>query len=143
MDNTQPSPQPQVPVPPVSKPPIRFIDPLKKTWAEIKTSPKFKKFAILFVAGWIVVLILLILLSLVLRANRNRVTPPLPTPISIDNSPSPEPQIQNPSKYATDAAVLEIEKNINDLDKSLGSTNLRESDLQIPNLHFEEPKFSN
>lgn len=60
--------------------------------------------------------------------------------------PSPSPEIQvnvdpflgkNLSKYATDSAIVDIDKKINDLGILMQNTNIREPQLSVPNLDFE------
>jgi hypothetical protein len=58
---------------------------------------------------------------------------PTPTPISA----SPTPQIiLNASRYATDSGVLKIESDLNNIQKQLDQTDVKQSDLKIPDMDF-------
>ena len=59
-----------------------------------------------------------------------------PTPVAIFVSPSPE-SATNPSRYATDSGVLDLEKKILELDKNMSATEIRESTLTPPALDFD------
>ena len=55
-------------------------------------------------------------------------------------SPSPSPfeeEIINPSAYATDSAVLEIEKRLKEIEQNLDKTDLKETSLNPPVLDIE------
>jgi len=60
---------------------------------------------------------------------------PIPSPVSKVTPPPLE--ARNPSKYAEDESVLELEQKIRDLDKQITDTNVRESTLNPPSLNFE------
>jgi len=55
--------------------------------------------------------------------------------------PSPTPtiiqEINSPSNYATDSALLQIEKRVDQIEIELLETDLKESGLNLPNLNME------
>lgn len=60
-----------------------------------------------------------------------------PTPIPTESTPTPMVlPISSPSAYATDSAILNIEKNIESLENSLAHTELKEGNLQPPPLDW-------
>jgi hypothetical protein len=60
-----------------------------------------------------------------------------PTPTPTGPTPTPlELPISSPSAYATDSAVLNIEKNIDTLENSLANIDLKEENLQPPPLDW-------
>ena len=87
----------------------------------------------------VVFLILIVLLiaaslykSLSNSGNKTEIIISSPTPVA-NVSVTP---IQNPSKYATDSAVLQMESKIKELDTQLNS-NIKESGLSLPSLDFD------
>ncbi len=109
-------------------------------WQRLKTKIKSlnKKYVYIGIGGVLVILVVLLLIvQTSLRINRFK---PLVFP-----SPSPSPyeeEITNPSVYATDSAVLEIEKRIKEIEKEIDQTDLKETKLNPPvldlDINFEE-----
>ncbi len=98
----------------------------------------FAKNKLLLVALAIfVVLCILLVAASVYKSLSNRkptVVVPTPTPEALINA-TPSGLIV-PSRYATDSAVLELETKINDLDKELTTTSIKESQLTPPTFDF-------
>ena len=60
---------------------------------------------------------------------------PLPTPTPNPSlSPSPTPYIAKPSKYTTDSAILQIEKDLERIQNDLQKVNLKEEELIPPQI---------
>jgi len=82
------------------------------------------------------VLVFLVLVILIARSSLriSRFKPPVfPSP-----SPSPyEEEITNPSIYATDSAVLEIDEKLKEIERDIGQTDLKETGLNPPVLDME------
>src|SRR5258708_35118193 len=95
--------------------------------------PAQRKMAVIAAILFGVVFILLLLSLLFGKKPRTPVLLPTPTPISV--SPTPE-IILNASKYATDAGVLKIEADLKNIQNQLNSTDIRQSDLSLPNLDY-------
>jgi hypothetical protein len=80
--------------------------------------------------------LLLIILGIAVnlqRRSQKEVVLPTPTPASITPL---EGEIANPSRYATDAGVLQIEANLKNFDARLGQEKVREEALNPPQLDF-------
>ena len=95
-----------------------------------------KKIALL-----VAILLLLVLLVIagslyqVFTRKGSIVVKPSPTPAATETAIPQE--ITRPSKYATDSAVLEIEKMVEDLDRNMSTVDIREAQLTPPNLDYE------
>lgn len=98
-----------------------------------KSSFPIKKVIIIAVVILIVLILLLVGVSILSRLMK-------PAPVAIP-SPTPEatfiPATPTPSRYATDSAVLDIEKNIETLDKELSEVDLDEVNLKPRALKWE------
>jgi hypothetical protein len=108
-------------------------------WQKIKTKVKNikKKYLFLGLGGGLFLIIIIIFVTSSLQFSQFK-PPAIPSP-----SPSPyEEEILNPSAYATDSAVLEIENKIKDINQQLENTDLKETGLNPPVLdmkvNFEE-----
>lgn len=103
-----------------------------------KLPPFFNRNKKLVFIGAGLIILLIILVTIIVFVSRNQrdaqsKQPALPSP-----SPSPfEEEIINPSAYATDSAVLEIEKRLREIDQDLGKTDLKETSLNLPVLDME------
>lgn len=96
---------------------------------------------ILKIAGITIGLLLfsLIIFSTVVRISKKR------TPVVVKVVPSeipqatsfPEEKIFNPSRYATDSAVLKIEEDLKSVEKELNDLEINEVDLLPPKLDFD------
>lgn len=81
----------------------------------------------------------LIIFSTVVRISKKQ------TPAAINVVPSevpqatsfPEEKIFNPSRYATDSAILKIEEDLKSVEKELNDLEVNEVDLLPPRLDFE------
>lgn len=96
-----------------------------------------KKIAILM-AVFLFFVVLLVVASLYQVFSNRRgplVVGATPTPVA-SQSATPA-AIARPSKYATDSAVLDIEKMITELDRDMSAVDIRESQLTPPNLDYE------
>lgn len=68
---------------------------------------------------------------------KSRVEPSPAKPSLLPPTPTPEEKILNPSAYATDAAVLEAEKELEKIENELIETDLYESNLAPPVLDLK------
>lgn len=80
-------------------------------------------------------IILLLSILVALFGKKQHVPILLPTPTPISASPAPN-VILNASRYATDSGVLKIESDLNNFQKQLDTTDVKQSDLSVPNLDF-------
>ncbi len=82
--------------------------------------------------------IVFLILAGIVKSMRPAPTPPPaggPTPAV--STPLPTPAgIGNPSRYATDSAVLKIDDDVKNLQAKLEGTNLDESNLRPPDINF-------
>lgn len=128
---SQPAPQqPTAPQPLQKKVPV-VVENLKTKFMAL---PKNIKMMVIIVAGlFLVILLLLVLVMLFGKRTKTPTLTPTPTPISA----SPTPQvILNASRYATDSGVLKIESDLNSIQKQLDQTDVKQSDLKIPDMDF-------
>lgn len=138
-----PAPSPEVP--PTSKPRLALpadikvkatakVNDLKEKVGEL--DPKRKKI-VLGVGILFAIIILLLLLNIVAAIFKRPSAPaPSPTPVNT-NQGSPLPIIiTNPSRYATDEAVLKIENSLNEIEKSLNAINPQHPEIAVPNLDY-------
>jgi len=89
-----------------------------------------KKITIILVLTILVIILVIAQTSLHLSGFKPPVVPsPSPTPF--------EEEIANPSAYATDSAVLEIEKRIKEVEKDIDKADLKETGLNPPVLDME------
>lgn len=103
-------------------------------WERLKLKLKKinKKLIILFI-GLFILLILTVILITSGRQISQFKKPVFPSP-----SPAPsEEEIINPSAYATDSGVLEIENKLKEINQDLDKTDLKETDLNPPVLDME------
>lgn len=131
--------QPINPPQPQNPPEVPVVQPVKKTPKEMisslfpKSSFPIKKIIIIAIVVFIVLVLLLVGVSILSRLMK-------PKPVAI-SSPTPEatfiPATPTPSRYATDSAVLDIEKNIETLDKELSEVDLDEVNLKPRALKWE------
>lgn len=109
-------------------------------WQRLKTKVKSlnKKYLYIGIGGVFVILILIFLIVRTSLRVSHFKPPVFPSP-----SPSPyEEEITNPSVYATDSAVLDIENKIKEIEKETDQTDLKETELNSPvldlDINFEE-----
>ena len=96
-----------------------------------------KKRLMIFVSAFGVVLILLLITAVFTGFSQNLfeetdTEKPMPKPITESRK-----EITSPSPYATDAAILKIEEEVEKLDKKIQETDLKETDLTPPTLDWE------
>lgn len=105
-------------------------------WQTIK--PKLKKIdkRLFFLGGGLLAfLALLIIVGIVVSRNQSLDESQLPV---LPSSPSSQlEEIINPSAYATDSAVLEIEKRVKKIKEEINKTDLKEVSLNLPVLDME------
>ncbi len=94
-----------------------------------------KKMKILFgaLAFLFVLLLLLSLTSAGQRVKNSILASPTPSPESTPNLPD----IGEPSAYATDPAVLDVENRLGDFEKSVNTTELKEDTIRPPQVDWE------
>jgi len=99
-------------------------------------SPKLKKLLII-AGGMLGLLLAMLIIALVVKSISNRPVKRvvLPTP-AVTALPTPV-ELTNPSKYATDSAVLKLEENLKDNENKLNNLDIKESNLYPPQLDFE------
>lgn len=97
---------------------------------------KIKKLLII-AGGMLGFLLAMLIIALVVKSISNRPVKRvvLPTP-AVTALPTPE-ELTNPSKYATDSAVLKLEENLKDNENKLNNLDIKESKLYPPQLDFE------
>ncbi|MCJ7793136.1 MAG: hypothetical protein MUP45_04115 [Candidatus Marinimicrobia bacterium] len=108
-------------------------------WQKIKARIKNlkKKYVFLCLGGILFLVMAIVIINSSLKFGEFK-PPTFPSP-----TPSPyEEEILNPSAYATDSAVLEIENKIKGINQELENTDLKETGLNPPVLdmkvNFEE-----
>ncbi|MGD0523138.1 MAG: hypothetical protein ABSA43_01100 [Candidatus Microgenomates bacterium] len=92
---------------------------------------------LLVIAGGVLgFLLVLLLVASIVKSSLNQpvVKVVLPTPV-ITALPTPV-ELTNPSRYATDSAVLKLEGNLKDNETNLNNVDIKESDLYPPQLDF-------
>jgi hypothetical protein len=110
-------------------------------WTKVKAfytaiPPRIKK--MLYIAGGMFAfLFVLLIVGVIVKsvASRPVAKVVLPTPV-ITALPTPEALI-NPTRYATDSAVLKLEQNLKDNENMLNSLDIKESNLYPPQLDFD------
>ena len=102
----------------------------------LKLNPKTKKILKIFGASFGVLIVLLIILALVVGLRREKGNgAPTPSP-KAQKTPESE-VVRNPSRYATDSAVLAIEEEVLEMDEKLRGVDLKESGLRPPQIEFD------
>lgn len=131
---TIPNEIPQAPPPQVAADAEKFKSLIEK-WKQkyIKLPPKNKKIVISISVLFIVIFFLLIIVSIYGKKQNYPVLVPTPTPLSVTPAPN---VILNASRYATDEGVLKIESDLNNFQKQLETSDVKQGDLNLPNLDF-------
>ncbi|MFH1840843.1 MAG: hypothetical protein ABH807_01675 [Candidatus Shapirobacteria bacterium] len=107
---------------------MKLKQPIKKIIAKLERSLLIK-----IGLGFAALFVILLVLALIFGSKRKPANvAPTPTPKVI-----PTEEISRPSLYATDAAILEIESRIKDIDQKLQEVDLKETALNPPVLDFE------
>ncbi len=114
---------------------IKPLLPVKVVQVWLKIPLRYQK--ILKITGIVFasLVVLMLLLSLVLPGKRRRVSSVKTTPAPV-LAPTPE-AISNPSRYATDSAILKIEEDLAGVEKDLDSLEVNEINLLPPRLDFD------
>lgn len=95
-------------------------------------SDKKKKNVFIGIGVLTILLLIIIVVQSTYRISLLK-TPVLPSP-----TPSPfEEEIASPSAYATDSAVLDVEKRLKEIEKEIDQTDLKETGLNPPVLDME------
>ncbi len=130
---TQPSPGGQVAVDAQN-----FKKKLKTLSADLKIkfnnlSKNSKILVVTIAVIFLIILVLSVLVALFGKRQRLPVLTASPTPIAVTPPPN---IILNASRYATDSGVLKIESNLNEIQKQLEASDVKQSNLSVPNLDF-------
>jgi hypothetical protein len=137
--------QQPVNLPPVSNKPIidkkiinKYILIVTNLW--MKLNPAIRK--VIMITGFIFGLFMLIAIIFSVSTKIGGKVKSIPKPtMGIEQSPLPE-IIINPSRYATDSAILAVEENLKIIEKEIGITVINDLKLSPPNLlwdiNFEE-----
>lgn len=95
--------------------------------------PKNMKILILLVPVFFISIFLLLVTGLGGRV-RNSI---LPTPTPVPTATPSVPEIANPSAYANDPEVLDLESKLSDFDKKLSQVELREDTIRPPTVDWD------
>jgi hypothetical protein len=132
INNTSPAAVlPSVPAQSTEIPAPKPIDNLKDKFNKL---PKNTKTMIIIATSLFIILFLLLILSLMFGKRKTTVTV-TPTPVSISVTPGPD-VILNASRYATDSGVLKIETDLKEFTSQLNGSDVKQSDLTVPNIDF-------
>ena len=89
------------------------------------------------ITGFIFGLLLLLAIVFSVSPKTGNKVQSTPKPnITVEKSPLPE-IIINPSRYATDSAVLAVEEDLKTIEKEIGSTVINDLKLAPPNLLWD------
>ncbi len=100
-----------------------------------------KKFLILFSSVFASTLVILLTIAIILGFKQPQIK--LIKLLEKEKNITPTPrqevtqEISNPSSYATDSAILEIEQDLKEIDKQLQETDLKEASLNPPLLDMD------
>ena len=120
---------------PVSKEKKKNVFLVKITEMWMKLNPMLRK--VIIITGFIFGLLLLAAIVFSVSTKTVGKVKTTPTPATnIEQSPLPE-IIINPSRYATDSAVLTIEGNLKSIEKEIESTVINDLKLAPPNLLWD------
>jgi hypothetical protein len=129
MDSQQISQNPSSPVEKSPRP-----NPIKVIQDKLHNLSPRNKTLVLVILILFAIIFILLLLTLIFGKKQTVVTViPSPTPVSVSPTPS---IILNASRYATDSGVLKLEENFNKIQGQLQGTDVRQSDLNLPDLDF-------
>lgn len=132
-DQTQNQTKPQTPEEKETKKVVDVTKVLAKVEKKKAFSFKFKKQYSLIIGGGLVLIFFIFIITKISPAIRKSKPP------AIEPSPRPtkEPEIASPSAYATDSAVLKIEKELLEIEKLLKEIQFREPSLLPPEVDME------
>lgn len=131
---TQPETAQVAQVPTVSVQPVPPVKPIDKVKAKFNSYSRNTRVLIVLALGLLVILILLTILT-ILFGRKKTIVLATPSPSSAAVSPAPN-IVLNASKYATDSGVLKIESDLNEFQKQLDASDVKQTDLTLPNLDF-------
>ncbi|MBU2035989.1 hypothetical protein KKC36_00875, partial [Patescibacteria group bacterium] len=101
----------------------------------MKLNPALRK--VIMITGFIFGLLLLLAIVFSVSPKTGNKVQSTPKPnITVEKSPLPE-IIINPSRYATDSAVLAVEEDLKTIEKEIGSTVINDLKLAPPNLLWD------
>ena len=125
---------PPAPTPVSPKPASKFnLNPqaLKEKFNQL---PKNTKTMVTVVAVLLTILFILAILSALFGKKPNMTgATPSPSPVSVTPIPN---VILNASRYATDSGVLKIEDDLNGFQNQLNTSDVKQTDLALPNIDF-------
>jgi hypothetical protein len=139
----QPSQIPPTPTP--SKPTIQSVaklyfqkgkEFLTLAKGRLNEDPKMRKLLTLTGGAFGVIILLFILGAVAQNVIKRAAVKPTPTPTS-EASAAPVPTLFNPSRYATDSAVLALEESVRGINRDAESLDIREYNLRPPDLDFD------
>ena len=114
---------------------LPVINKVKVVWMKIPDNiKKILRIVIIVLAA---LFLLMVVFSAVMKYKSNLPVEVQPSPIVYSEPPSDEEIVTNPSRYATDSGVLEIEENLRNLDKELDNLKVNEINLLPPRLDFD------
>ena len=108
---------------------------LKTLKEKFDSMPKNTRIMVTIVGVLFLILIILALLSALFGKKQTGVVVITPSPSPISVTPIPN-VILNASRYATDSGVLKIESDLNGFQKQLDSSDVKQSDLSLPNIDY-------
>lgn len=112
---------------------------LKERVVALLKGANLGKYKLVFIGVGVFFLILIVFGVVLSLLNRQRVVSrPTPTPEGTSFQSTSMEEIKNPSKYATDPAVLKIQADVEALDKDLNAVDLKENFLRPPDIKFDE-----
>ncbi len=130
----QPTSQQPINPAPVTIPTPEKPKPIDNLKTKFNNLPKNTKILLIVITILLLIIFLLsILVAMFGKKQTAIVATPTPSPISVTPGPN---VILNASRYATDSGVLKIESDLNDIQKQLETTDVKQTDLNIPNLDY-------
>ena len=106
----------------------------KKIVEMYNSLPKITKLMVKIAIGLFGIMFIVMILA-ALFSKKSSVIIATPTPSPISATPGPQ-VILNASRYATDSGVLKIESDLNNFQKQLETTDIKQTDLNLPNMDF-------
>lgn len=104
---------------------------------KFNSMPPEKKRLVIIVGGALAVAIISLILAGILKSSRPAAPVYTPTPSPASSTPFPQSNIDRPSIYATDSAVLKLEELINERSKAIDGMDMEESQLRAPDINFK------
>ncbi len=121
----------EIPIPPKPVKAKLDFNSLKEKFNKL---PKTTKIMAIVVAVLFLIMFVLAILSVMFGKKQTVVTiTPSPSPVSVTPIPN---VILNASRYATDSGVLKIETDLNSFQQQLDASDVKQSDLNIPNVDY-------